>query len=95
MGDSGDPGRHHYEVTVTKTPEARNLKDGGGDVQAAHSTMTLMLEAGDSEQERDGGSGEVQRDGHILRRWDFNPREGSEGGTAQPDIQFGEMGLDV
>lgn len=30
MGDSGDPGRHHYEVTVTKTPEAKTRRMVGG-----------------------------------------------------------------
>lgn len=48
------------------------------DVQAAHSTMTLMLRLGTAnKKEMVGVERGAGRDGHTGRRWDFNPREGS------------------
>lgn len=51
-------------------------------MMAAHSTVTLKLRLGRREQERDRGGGQ----GHTLRRRDFNPREGAEGGEGPSPI---------
>lgn len=42
--------------------------------------MTLMLRLGTANKKEMVRVGRCRRDGHTLRRRDFNPREGSEGG---------------
>lgn len=48
--------------------------------------MTLMLRLGTANKKEMVGVGGCRRDIHTLRRWDFSPREGSEGGQGPSRI---------